>query len=98
MMPDKIRASFPMIKALNEISARNPMASGKSAAAFNLNNRRSGSKYFLLFLLPLRAERMRGEEKLITVTTPDQKKKQINASKKTNKNCDAHALRNEFKV
>lgn len=53
-MPDKIKAILPMTKAFNEIKARNPMASGKRAAAFNLNNRRSGNKYFFPFL-PLRA-------------------------------------------
>lgn len=58
MMADKIKANFPMIKALKEMSARNPMARGKSAAAFNLNSNRSGNKNFLPFFdLPRAVER-----------------------------------------
>lgn len=63
MIPDKIKANLPMIKALNEIKARNPMASGKRAAAFNLNNRRRGNKYFLLFLLLRAVTKIKEDEK-----------------------------------
>lgn len=49
MIPDKIKANFPMIKALNEINAKNPIASGKRAAAFNFNSNKRGNKNFLDF-------------------------------------------------
>lgn len=56
MMPDKSKANLPMIKALKAIRAKKPSTSGKRAAAFSLNNNKSGSNsFFVLCFLP-RAE------------------------------------------
>lgn len=55
MIPEMRRASLPMMRALNAMRARKPMANGRRAAAFNLNKRRSGNKSFFVFFPPLRA-------------------------------------------
>lgn len=52
MIPDSIRANFPMIRALNATRAKKPSTNGKSAAALSLKSRRSGNKYFRCFFPP----------------------------------------------
>lgn len=51
-MPDKSKANFPMIRALNATKAKKPSTNGKSAAALSLKRRRRGNKYFRVFLPP----------------------------------------------
>jgi hypothetical protein len=49
MMADKMRAILPITKAFNEMRAKAPIANGKRAAAFNLNNKRRGNNIFFVF-------------------------------------------------
>lgn len=49
MIADRMRAILPMIKALNEMRAKNPMANGNKAAAFNFINNKRGNNIFLVF-------------------------------------------------